>query len=91
MRVRGPGQRDLLRAHLAEREIGSEVYYPLTMDQQECFAELPASSREGNGVAHQLAGEVLSIPIYPELEREMQDWVVSAISEFLGIETPVEE
>jgi dTDP-4-amino-4,6-dideoxygalactose transaminase len=34
---------------------------------------------------------VLSIPIYPELEREMQDWVVSAISEFLGIETPVEE
>ena len=91
LRVRGPGQRELLRAHLAEREIGSEVYYPLTMDQQECFAELPASSREGNGVAHQLAGEVLSIPIYPELEREMQDWVVSAISEFLGIETPVKE
>ena len=89
--MRGPGQRDLLRAHLAEREIGSEVYYPLTMDQQECFAELPARSREGNGVAHQLAGEVLSIPIYPELEREMQDWVVSAISEFLEIETPVEE
>ncbi len=91
LRVREPGQRDLLRAHLAEREIGSEVYYPLTMDQQECFAELPAISREGNGVAHQLAGEVLSIPIYPELEREMQDWVVSAITEFLGIETPVEE
>ena len=61
------------------------------MDQQECFAELPESSREGNGVAHQLAVEVLSIPVYPELGREMQDWVIRAISEFLEKENPVKE
>jgi dTDP-4-amino-4,6-dideoxygalactose transaminase len=34
-------------------------------------------------VAHQLAQEALSIPIYPELTREMQDVVVAAIAEFL--------
>ncbi len=86
LRVRGEGQRELLRKHLADREIGSEVYYPLTMDQQECFADLPAESRQGNGIAHQLAGEVLSIPVYPELGTEMQDWVVKAVEEFLKSE-----
>ena len=91
LRIRGSGERDLLRAHLTEREIGSEVYYPLTMDQQQCFAGLPESSREGNEVAHQLAGEVLSIPVYPELGREMQDQVITAISGFLEKEPPTRE
>ena len=34
-------------------------------------------------MAHQLAGEVLSLPVYPELGREMQDQVITAISDFL--------
>ena len=84
LRVRGEGKRDELRQHLSEREIGCEIYYPLTMDQQECFAYLPDASRRGNEVAHLLAGEALSIPIYPELTREMQDVVVGAIADFLG-------
>ncbi len=84
LRVRGEGQRDALKQHLANCEIGCEIYYPLTMDQQECFADLPESSRMGNGVAHQLASEVLSIPVYPELTREMQDIVVAAIEGFLA-------
>jgi dTDP-4-amino-4,6-dideoxygalactose transaminase len=83
LRVRGEGRRDALKARLIEREIGCEVYYPLTMDQQECFADTPEASRSGNEVAHQLAQEALSIPIYPELTREMQDVVVAAIAEFL--------
>lgn len=84
LRVRGDGKRDALKQHLIDREIGCEVYYPLTMDQQECFADTPEASRSGNEVAHQLAGEVLSIPIYPELTREMQDVVIAAIAEFLS-------
>ena len=84
LRVRGEGRRDALKAHLLECEIGCEIYYPLTMDQQECFADLPESSRAGNAVAHQLADEALSIPIYPELTREMQDTVVDAIAGFLA-------
>ena len=84
LRVRGEGRRDALRQHLVDCGIGCEIYYPLTMDQQECFADLPESSRMGNGVAHQLASEVLSIPVYPELTREMQDFVVSSFSRWIA-------
>ncbi|MFP6884408.1 MAG: DegT/DnrJ/EryC1/StrS family aminotransferase, partial [Roseibacillus sp.] len=84
LRVRGEGRRDALRKHLGTREIGCEIYYPLTMDQQECFTNLPERSRTGNEAAHLLATEALSIPIYPELRREMQDHVVTALEEFLG-------
>jgi dTDP-4-amino-4,6-dideoxygalactose transaminase len=83
LRVLGNGQRNALKQHLLDREIGCEVYYPLTMDQQECFADTPEASRAGNEVAHQLADQALSIPVYPELTREMQDVVVGAIAEFL--------
>lgn len=90
LRLRGEGRRDALKQHLIDRDIGCEVYYPLTMDQQECFADLPETSRAGNAVAHQLAAEALSIPIYPELTQEMQDTVVEAIADFLatGDDTP---
>jgi dTDP-4-amino-4,6-dideoxygalactose transaminase len=83
LRVTGPGQRDALRDHLVSRQIGCEIYYPLTMDQQACFADLPASSKVGCEVSHQLASEVLSIPIYPELKVEQKEEVVSAIADFL--------
>lgn len=86
LRVRGEGQRDALKRHLGDCEIGCEIYYPLTMDQQECFTNLPESSRTGNEVAHRLADEVLSIPVYPELTREMQDVVVEALGKFLGVD-----
>jgi dTDP-4-amino-4,6-dideoxygalactose transaminase len=83
LRVIGEGRRDALRQHLLDRDIGCEVYYPLTMDQQECFADTPEASRTGNETAHRLAGEVISIPVYPEMTREMQDAVVNAIADFL--------
>ena len=86
LRVRGEGQRDALKRHLGDCEIGCEIYYPLTMDQQECFTNLPESSRTGNEVAPRLADEVLSIPVYPELTREMQDVVVGALGKFLGVD-----
>lgn len=89
LRVAGPGQRDALRDHLAARQIGCEIYYPLTMDQQACFADLPASSKVGCEVSHQLASEVLSIPIYPELKVEQKEEVVAAIAGFLAAQTAV--
>ena len=61
------------------------------MDQQECFASLPESSRVGNDVAYSLAAEALSIPVYPELTREMQDHVIAALGEFLGADQREEE
>lgn len=85
LRVRGDGRRDALRQHLVDRDIGCEIYYPLTMDQQECFSYLGAGRHEGLEVAHQLVREALSIPIYSELTREMQDEVVAAIREFMAL------
>lgn len=82
LRVLG-GQRDALRQHLTQHGIGCDVYYPLTLDQQECFAYLPESSRQGCTVAHQLAQEVLSIPVYPELSLAQKEEVVAVIGKFL--------
>lgn len=84
LRVIGEGQRDALKNHLQSRGIGCEVYYPLTMDQQECFAHLSDFSRSDCEIAHQLANEVLSIPIYAELTPAQLDEVITAIAEFVG-------
>jgi dTDP-4-amino-4,6-dideoxygalactose transaminase len=81
--VLGEGKRDKLKAHLLSKNIGCEIYYPVTMDQQECFAYTPESARIGCEVAHSLATEALSIPIYPELQSEQRSAVVSAIRQWL--------
>ena len=54
------------------------------MDQQECFQYTSDFCRADCETAHQLAGEVVSIPIYPELSREQQDAVIAALGEFAG-------
>jgi len=83
LRVRGEGQRDALRTHLAECEIGSEVYYPLSLHEQACFAGV-GQGGDNLTVASQLASEVLSIPIYPELSAPQRAAVVTAIASFLA-------
>ncbi|MDG2123433.1 MAG: DegT/DnrJ/EryC1/StrS family aminotransferase [Verrucomicrobiales bacterium] len=85
LRVLGEGRREAMREHLSGLGIGCEIYYPVTMDEQVCFADLPAASRSGVEVAHQLAGEVISIPIYGELSGEQRDEVVAAVGSFVEI------
>lgn len=82
LRVLG-GKRDSLRDHLVAKKIGCDIYYPVTLDQQQCFAGLPAASRSGCEVSHQLASEVLSIPIYGELTEAQREEVIAAIAEWL--------
>ena len=55
----------------------------VTLDQQKCFADLPAASLSGCEVSHRVAGEVLSIPIYGELSEAQRNEVVAAIAEWL--------
>ena len=83
VRVPGAGRRDALRAHLAARGVGCEIYYPVPLHEQACFAAL-AYKPEGLPVAHRLAGEVLSLPVYPELPDAQLEEVCRAVAEFPG-------
>lgn len=83
LRVLG-GRRDSLRDHLVAKKIGCDIYYPVTLDQQQCFANLPAASRTGCDISHRIAAEVLSIPIYGELTEAQRAEVVAVIAEWLA-------
>ncbi len=73
--------RDALMKHLQEKGVGCVIYYPLSLHLQECFAEL--GYREGDlPVCEKMTQSVLSIPIYSELTREQQDYVIDAIKSF---------
>jgi dTDP-4-amino-4,6-dideoxygalactose transaminase len=74
-------KRDRLRELLAKREIDTAIYYPLGLHEQKCFSylgykkgDLPETERA--------AREMLALPIYPEISREAQRYVVGAIAEF---------
>jgi dTDP-4-amino-4,6-dideoxygalactose transaminase len=81
VRVTGAGGRDQLRAHLAARGIGTEIYYPLPLHEQPCFAYLDCPPDQFP-VAQRLADEALSLPIFPELTSEAIAEVGRAIAEF---------
>ncbi len=84
LRVPGNGRRDALRAHLAERGIGSEIYYPVPMHRQECFREFYRG--DALPVSEYLAAEAISIPVFPEITEDQRGAVVEAIKDFLVAE-----
>lgn len=77
--IRTP-RRDELKQFLQDQGIATAVYYPVPLHRQECFQhlgpfpELPKAEASAN--------EVLSLPVFPELQREEQDAVVTAVREF---------
>jgi len=73
--------RDALRAHLQQRGIATEVYYPKALHLQKAFSYLGYKSGD-LPMAEAASLEVVSLPIYPELSEEQQRNVVAAIADF---------
>lgn len=82
--IRVPAERrDALRASLSDRGIGTEIYYPLGLHEQRCFADL--GYRHGDlPETEAAAAETLALPIYPELEPAQHEHVVKSVIAGLG-------
>ncbi|MCI5227157.1 MAG: DegT/DnrJ/EryC1/StrS family aminotransferase [Candidatus Electrothrix sp. AX2] len=79
--VRTP-RRDALREYLQEKSIGCEVYYPVCLHQQQCLESLGSYNEQSFPSAEQASKDSLALPIYPELSKEQQEYVVESIAAF---------
>ena len=76
-------RRDELMAHLKQKGIGTEVYYPVPFHLQECFRYL-GHKEDDFPESERAAKETIAIPIYPELTLEHQAEVADAINSFFS-------
>jgi len=76
-------ERDRLKSHMAEKGIGTEIYYPVPMHLQPCFANLGFSEKD-YPESVSASRETLAIPIYPELGPDAQEYIVETIAGFVS-------
>ncbi len=86
--IRVPAQdRDALREHLARCGVATEIYYPVPLHQQPCFAD---SGHRPLPRTEQAAVEVLALPIFPHLDTLAQKYVVECMAEYFSAKRPVQ-
>ena len=81
--IRVAGRRNELRTFLTEKGIGTDIYYPVPLHLQECFAYLgyqPGDMPE----SEKAALETLALPIYPEMRSAQREYVAESIAEFFA-------
>ena len=77
------GTRDGLKQHLLDNDIGVDVYYPVPLHLQECFAGL--GYQEGDfPISEDVCKKIIALPIYPETTHEQREYVVAKIEEYLS-------
>ena len=74
-------QRDELRKYLQEHNIGTEIYYPVSLHVQECFANLGYKANDC-AESQRASDETLALPIYPELSEVQLQYVADTIISF---------
>ena len=77
--IRVPRRDDVVK-HLKQKQIGYNIYYPLPLHMQECFADWGYSQGDFPE-SEEAAKQVLALPIYPELTTEQKDYVIAAVLE----------
>jgi UDP-2-acetamido-2-deoxy-ribo-hexuluronate aminotransferase len=81
LKLHDPADRDALKQHLADRGVPSMVYYPIPLHLQEAF-RTPEYNQGDFPISESLCTQVLSLPIHTEMNREQQDFIISAIKSF---------
>ncbi len=77
--IRVPNRDEVIQ-HLKDKNIGCEIYYPLPLHMQQCFASL--GYKQGDlPHAEEAAAHTIALPIYPEMTDEMQDYVAASVLE----------
>lgn len=74
-------RRDALREHLASKDIGSDLIYPVPLHRQACYQDL--GQAEGSlPVAERACATCVSLPIFPELTEAQVDHVIASVNAF---------